>query len=656
MAPGEGHVGLAIEERALNRSGPPESSPCPLDTPGSSDRTFAYPCVYDGEVLAVFCVHWSGPVGRADPEWLTDTADQVARFEARARTEHQTRRNEAHKAAMLESTLDAVITVDHRGRIIEFNPAAVRIFGWQAEEVIGEPGEMLVPASRKQRFEQLVERVARMRQVDGVKGERIEGIAVRKGGEQFPVEVTVTRVDAGGAPTFVAYLRDLSAAKQAERERESLLIAERSARLAAEDARSRTSFLAGAGRLLSSSLDLDETLRKLAGLVVPWLADWFAIDLLQPGGEIETVAIEHPDPAELAWAYEFRKAYPPLLSDPEGIARVIRTGESILAEVIDEDHLSLAARDDRHLEELRRLAPASAMIVPLSAGRSPIGAMTMISTSPQRRYGPEDLELAEEFARHAGLAIDNARLYAEKNYIATTLQRGLLPRRLPEVPGLELAARYRPGGSAFEVGGDFYDVFALDDGRCFLAVGDVEGKGPEAASSTGLVRHTLRAAARYEEDPGRLLEVVNRAMIEDDSGLLCSLALALITPGASGSFADIACGGHPRPAVLRAGRPIEAVCQIGTVLGVFDDPLSVTTRHVLGLGDSLVIFSDGLLGRGGDPMAVLESCRLDPGWGADHIADGLLAAAPNERPDRSPDDVCVLVAKLTGPASPLPRL
>ena len=126
------------------------------------------------------------------------------------------------------------------------------------------------------------------------------------------------------------------------------------------------------------------------------------------------------------------------------------------------------------------------MIFPLIARNRTLGTISLLSLSPHRAYGAEEAALAEELARRAALVVDNARLFERQLHIARTLQRSLLPPSVPRIPGMELAARYRAAGEGNEVGGDFYDAFESSDGAWILTIGDVCGKGPEAAAVTGL--------------------------------------------------------------------------------------------------------------------------------------------------------------------------
>ena len=186
---------------------------------------------------------------------------------------------------------------------------------------------------------------------------------------------------------------------------------------------------------------------------------------------------------------------------PTGAAHVIRTGEREVFREIPEELLVAAAQDEDHLRIIRELDLRSAAVLPLTARGAVLGALTLVMAESGRTYEPELVELAESLAAGAGLALDNARLYAEQRDVARALQRTLLPAELPAIPGAELAARYRAAGRSNEVGGDFYDVFEAAEGGWTFVIGDVVGKGAEAAAVTSLVRATLQAAALRGDGP-----------------------------------------------------------------------------------------------------------------------------------------------------------
>ncbi len=267
------------------------------------------------------------------------------------------------------------------------------------------------------------------------------------------------------------------------------------------EAHRRDALMARAGHLLSTALSVSQTADLAARLVVPEIADWCFVELVQEDGRIDRAAWLHRDPAKAHWLAEFEERYPIDPDAPAGSAKVIRTGEAELIEELPDELLVAVAQDPDHLRILREVGFVSVCIVPLVARGRVLGDIALATdTQSGRRFGPETLVLARELADRAALALDNAMLYAQRDLVAVSLQEELLPRELPSVPGLDIAARYSAAGEGNDVGGDFYDVFAAQRGWR-VVIGDVVGKGPAAAAVTGLARHTLRAAAPYEDSP-----------------------------------------------------------------------------------------------------------------------------------------------------------
>lgn len=415
---------------------------------------------------------------------------------------------------------------------------------------------------------------------------------------------------------------------------------------------SRQRFLAHAGELLGSSLELEETLQRIAWVAVPYLADWTRVDLLDERGLVAEVALAAADPDKIELLRETRAQGPPSREEKRGPYEAMRTGRTVVwANVRDED-IDAFARNERQAELMRRIATRSVLVVPMMAGATPIGAMQIATTDDSgRRLGETDVQLAEELARRATIAIENARLHEERSYIAATLQSSLLPPALPEIPGVELAVRFRATGEASDVGGDFYDAFRSGDGW-MLAIGDVTGKGPEAAAITSLARHTMRTAAMYERDPARVLERLHEALrAEQRERRLCTALCARVEPGPSGVSVSLASGGHPAPYLLRPrGEPV-AVGRHGLLLGAFPSATWEAERFELSPGDALVLFTDGVhdaRGPGGERFGTerLEAVlRASAGRSADAIAGSIDQAVLRFQDGPQRDDVAVLVAR-----------
>ena len=401
------------------------------------------------------------------------------------------------------------------------------------------------------------------------------------------------------------------------------------ARRAAEDALAeahrRDALMARAGHLLSTADSVERTAELISRLVVPEIADWCFVELVQPDGSIERTAVAHRDPVKERWARELSERYPLDPDSPVGSPKVIRTGEPELLADIPDELLVAAAQDDEHLRILRELGFRSLCIVPLVARGRVVGDLAL-AAGPEsgRRFGQDTLAVARALAERCALALDNASLYAQRDLVAMSLQEELLPRRLPAVPGIDVAARYSAAGEGNDVGGDFYDLFALKGGGWLVAIGDVVGKGPSAAALTGLARHTLRAAAAYEQRPAELLRGLNSAMLaEETGGRLATVACVSLQPR-SGRLAITVCtAGHPLPLRVTADGSVGEVGAYGTMLGVGPEPDLHDVEDVLQPGELLVLHTDGVVDARG-PDGLFGEVRLHE----------LLGAAAGDAPSR----------------------
>lgn len=424
---------------------------------------------------------------------------------------------------------------------------------------------------------------------------------------------------------------------------------ERAARRVAEQARERLAFLAEASDVLAGSLDYTSTLARVARLAVPKLADWCAVEVVDTDGTSRSYTVEHVDPAKVASAYQLRRDYPP---DPDadiGSAAVVRTGQPQLISEITDEILASVARDERHLELMRQLSIRSLIVVPLSARGRTLGTLTLVSSDPERIFAEEDMGFAMDLARRAATAVDNASLYEERSHVARVLQRTLLPAQLPFIPGVEMAARYRPAAERHGLGGDFYDAFLDADRGWAIVVGDVQGKGANAAAVTGLIRHTLRASAMHQTDPGSVISILNDVLLQEDVQRFCTVAYMRLDLTDEGVRVCGIAAGHPTPYILRADGSVEEFQSSGMLVGVFEDYESVTGELYLAPGDAVVLYTDGVTdqraedaGLGEDGLrSLLEGCT---DRSADDIAEAVANAAGGDGPPF--DDVAVLVFKV----------
>jgi PAS domain S-box-containing protein len=437
--------------------------------------------VYGREgVLGV--MEFFGPAARVpDPDQLDlmrTVGRQVGQFVERKHAEELLKGSEELKSAIIDASLDCVITMDHTGAIADFNPAAVETFGFAREQAVGaDLAGLIIPSSLREAHRAALSRYLETGE-GAMLGRRIELTGLRAGGEEFPLELTITRIGDSDPPLFAGFVRDITERRRSAVELAQLLEAEREARVRAEAA-------------------------------------------------------------------------------------------------------------EQHASQL-----------------------------------------------------------------AATLQQSLLPPRLPDIPGFDVAATYRAGGEGVDVGGDFYDVFETADGAWGVAVGDVCGKGAEAAAITALARNTIRTAARYESEPSQVLRRLNEALLQrEGEGSFCTVAYAVVqTPSHGRAALRLALGGHPSPLVVRAGGRVEALGRVGTMLGAVEEAQIEDADAELANDDLLVLYTDGITecqtpeGRfGSERLAALLGGLT--GQDAASVTRRVAAAVVEETGHRSADDVAVLVLR-----------
>ncbi|MGH2715389.1 MAG: SpoIIE family protein phosphatase [Thermoleophilaceae bacterium] len=742
----------------------------------------AFPVRIGSECVAVI-EFFARDLREPDPDLiaLTDTIGTlIGEFIESLRSAEAVRLSEARKSAVFASSLDAVITIDHEGHVVEFNPAAEQTFGRRAEDAIGsELAKLIVPPALRDRHRAALRRCVETGE-SNLLGQRVELTGMRADGSVFPVELAIDRIAGSEPPTFTGTVRDITARRRAEQEREELLHLEQLARVDATQARDQLEailrgvadavtaqapdgrllfandaavellgyesseallsapiaeimdrfdvldeagrpfpveqlpgrralangeggevvvrfrvhstgeerwsavkatpildrqgavtmainvieditdhkraelaqrFLSESSAVLGSSLDTSQVLSHVASLAVPEVADWCAVDMIADG-TIARVALAHQDPTMIEMAEELRRRYPPDPRAATGVPAVVRSGRSELYPEITDELLRSAIEDDEQYRLIKEIGMRSAMIVPMVARARSVGALSFVSGPSGRRFDGMDLELAEELARRCATAIDNARLFTERAYIARTLQQSLLPSELPDIPGIEAAARFRPTGEGNEVGGDFYDLFETGGRGWTVVMGDVCGKGPDAAAVTALARYTLRAAAMRERLPSRSLRLLNEALLRQrEDRRFCTVAYAYLEAHEGGVRIGVASGGHPLPMLVRSNGTVELVGEPGTLLGVLPDPNLEDRSLALSPGDALVFYTDGVIeGRGAkvllDEDGLRELLAGCAGAGADAIAARVEDAAVAAQDGSPRDDIAVLVLRV----------
>jgi PAS domain S-box-containing protein len=534
-------------------------------------------------VLSWLRMRGSDPFDEGDLTLGLDIARRAALAVDNARLFADLRVTEQRLEAIVGNLGEAVRAFAPDGSILFANRAAAEFFRAGAPEA-------LVGTDMKQFLERWIvldehgNEIAPDEQptIRALRGERPRPTFMRiiertTGRDRWLLSRAVPVVDERGALQFVVSVsEDVGAVKRQER---------------------RERLLSTASKLLGSSLDVEATLDKAAWAVVPELADWARVDLPDERGELRQVAVAHRDLEMVDLLNEWRRDYPPDPADARGPAEALRSGRPVIWERVDPEDVVKYARSPRHGELMRLIDTRSMLIVPMRAGDRVIGTMQLATTSEsERRLGAEQLEIAEELAARAAIAVENARVHAARTHIAATLQRSLLPPRLPVIPGLTIAARFRAAGAATDVGGDFYDLFEVGD-RWMVMVGDVTGKGPGAAAVTSLARYTMRAVAQYEAEPTAMLERLNTTLGADpDRRQICTAVCVTVRPAPTGPGValEVVCAGHPSPFRLGADGSVEAVGRPGTLLGAFPEGRWTPTELVLGPGDALVLYTDGV--------------------------------------------------------------
>jgi PAS domain S-box-containing protein len=324
-------------------------------------------------------------------------AERAARGLANTALITELRRTRGRLERILDSLAEAVTVHDARGKLVYANGAAATLLGAESgdELLAAEPGELAARfvITREDGTPVREEDLPGQRLLAGEEAPQLLTRSVHRGtGREYWLLTKATRLDDGGT-LAVNIIEDVTEAKIAER---------------------RERFLSEAGALLGSTLDYEETLQHVAALVVPTLADWCALDLVEPGGGLQRVALAHADPDKRRLASELHDRYPPDLATEEGLAAVLRTGEPLLVSEITAEMLAGGALDREHLRLLSELGMRSGMLVPLQVRERTIGVLTLVNSDSQRSFGAGDLAFAEELALRVATAVHNARLYRDR--------------------------------------------------------------------------------------------------------------------------------------------------------------------------------------------------------------------------------------------------
>lgn len=450
----------------------------------------------------------------------------------------------------------------------------------------------------------------------------------------------VVLLDASGLDAERAALARLAA------DRLSHLLQDESARHALLHDRGALTLLAEASEMFAGALDVTLATTLLCQLVVPRFGSWSAV-YGTSGERAQLISVSHLDEERIA---ELRVRLSTPLAQAAA-ARLAEQGADARPVVLTADDLppGLLAADQ-----------AGVLAVPLTARRRVLGVL-LVARAGASRHTADDVGLLVDLARRAALAVEGARLYEERSAVAQALQASLLPPTLPDVDGLQLGARYAAAGEGNEVGGDFYDVFPVRGGGWAVAIGDVCGKGPEAATITGLARNVLRLMVEDGRPPEEAFRRLNQAIIDlGDRGRFLTTTLALLEPYDGGIRVVLATAGHPPPAVVGRDGQVRFVGGGGTLLGVTPEIHVGLERLTLELGEQLVLYTDGVTERRDQDRwfgegALSAALAQAHGRSADAVAGHVEQRVRAFGPTAASDDLAVLVVAAVPRTAPAQR-
>jgi serine phosphatase RsbU (regulator of sigma subunit) len=450
----------------------------------------------------------------------------------------------------------------------------------------------------------------------------------------------------------VTVLATLAAAASAEIALRDAAVTAMNATIAAQNIQARLAFLADASDMLATTAHAEVAVGLLAQKVVAVLCDWCLITVVdEVTGKTRDIGRAHRDPAFQQDVERYADLH--LVDSSAPSAVVIRTGQPMVVD-IDEELITRSLHDPRGREAIAALKPASAAVFPLRGRGEPFGTMSLVNGYERGALTADELSAARELARRAGLSLENARLHGQQRRIADVLQDSLLTRP-PDIPGLQIAVRYRPATEDAQVGGDWYDVFLQADGTTVLVIGDVVGHDVRAVSVMGQIRTMVRSIG-YDRaaSPAELLGRVDRALAGLDVETLCT-AQVFTLPAQSalsqdeGTKVTWSSAGHPGPLIVHPdGRVQDLDDQPDRLLGVRGESERHDHETTLVTGATLVLMTDGLFERRAerydDSLARLraELSTLSQ-LGVDEMCERLLETFA---PTRADDDIALIAVRV----------
>jgi PAS domain S-box-containing protein len=416
----------------------------------------------------------------------------------------------------------------------------------------------------------------------------------------------------------------------------------------------RETFLSHVSEVLGSTLDAATILQKITELCVPAFADWCQVQSISAGDELVVEAVNHRDP-------QLKELLERLVGRSVIAMRDASSGSPVVlrqmrSRILDYEATLRAVRDnvpdvhDRAIYEAAGLG--TAIIIPLVAREEVLGTLHLVNADPASRHPEITLDIADELARRAALAIDNSRLYEREHRVASALQRAMLPAHLPSHERVELSFAYYPAERESRVGGDWYDAFLISEGRIGVSIGDVGGHGLEAAVAMNEARHALRLSALEGLTPARTLRRANAALMLNEDHPIITAVFGIIDVARS-TF-RYSCAGHPPPAIATLSGKARYLTGGGIPLGVDANASFPTLEVSLAPYATVLLYTDGLIEY--DRNIERESARLLDalkGRVADRTSDGAGVLVRHVLDNRQIDDIAVLAATIL-PARPEP--
>ncbi|MFE9773780.1 SpoIIE family protein phosphatase [Streptomyces sp. NPDC005931] len=515
------------------------------------------------------------------------------------------------------------IAADERDRIVAVNGPAADLLGWHPDDLVGRPLTMLVPEHLRRRHLAAFTSLLLSGQ-PRILGRSVPLPALHRDGTLIPVRLFLQAQETtDGRTVFVAQLSpratepgpsarpptrvratppETAAAPAAAPGTAGASVtaeARRGPVPAGVSALERLTLLADTGSALSNAPDLDEGLQHVGRILTDRLADWCAVDLFTEDARVERVCIVHrPPQAGCPEGYEGR--LPAVTESDRGpLARALRgAGPLLLAGPLSPEE-STSPLDSHFLGLLRDMGTNSAVVAPLRAPRKIIGALTVARSGRERPFTENELPLVDDLVRAIALGVDNARLYQETRNIAERLQRSLLPV-LPEIPHLELAARYAASSTTAQVGGDWYDSFVLPSGDTALVIGDVTGHNLDAAIAMSQLRSMLRGIAVDRQEPPetvlRRLDMANHSLHREATAT-CIYGLIKGPEDGPWDLVHSSAGHLPPLLVSEDGRTRFLEDGAGLLLGMDPDMARPRARDAVPARSTVLLYTDGLIER-----------------------------------------------------------